>query len=224
LEGTQNLNSHLSTGSAKTERIAIIIIVLFNIVGLIGFVIPSLTVLFIKLVPWHLLLMAGVIVYSYNQLSSKFLSFALLVFTIGFSAELIGVHTGLLFGNYSYGETLGIKLFNVPLMIGVNWFLLIYSTGVLMQRSRIKNIYIRIIVGALVLVSLDLLIEPVAIHFDYWHWTGNGIPLKNYFCWFTLSAGMFFAFEKFQFKPQNKAAPALLIMQFVFFIVLALIN
>jgi putative membrane protein len=224
LEGTQDLNSHLSTGSAKTERIALIIIVLFHIVGLIGFVIPSLTVLFIKLVPWHLLLMAGVIVYSYNQLSAKFLSFGLLVFTIGFSAELIGVHTGLLFGNYSYGETLGIKLFEVPLMIGVNWFLLIYSTGVLMQRSRTKNIYTRVIVGALVLTFLDILIEPVAVHFDYWHWMGNTIPLKNYFCWFILSAGMLFVFEKFQFNPQSKAAAALLIMQFVFFIVLELMN
>ncbi|WP_295714837.1 carotenoid biosynthesis protein [Mucilaginibacter sp.] len=224
MEGTQNLNSHLSTGSAKTERIAIVIIVLFHIVGLIGFVIPSLTVLFIKLVPWHLLLMAGVIVYSYNQLSTKFLLFGLLVFTIGFSAELIGVHTGLLFGNYSYGETLGIKLFNVPLMIGVNWFLLIFSTGVLMQRSRIKNIYTRVIAGALVLTFLDMLIEPVAVHFDYWHWVGNSIPLKNYFCWFILSAAMLFVFEKFQFKPQSKAAAALLIMQFVFFIVLELMN
>ena len=217
------MNSHLSTGSAKTERTAIIIIVLFHIVGLIGFVIPSLRVLFIKLVPWHLLLMAVVIVYSYNQLSAKFLSFGLLVFTIGFSAELIGVHTGLLFGNYSYGETLGIKLFNVPLMIGVNWFLLIYSTGVLMQRSRIKNIYIRIIAGALALVSLDLLIEPVAIHFDYWHWTGNGIPLKNYTCWLLLSSVMLFIFEKFQFKPQNRAAVLLLVMQAVFFMILGLL-
>jgi putative membrane protein len=223
LEGTQDLNSHLSTGSAKTERIAIIIIVLFHIVGLVGFAIPSLSVLFIKLVPWHLLLMAGVIVYSYNQLSEKFLLFGLLVFTIGFLAELIGVHTGLLFGNYSYGETLGIKLFNVPLMIGVNWFLLIYSTGVLMQRSRIKNIYFRIIVGALVLVSLDLLIEPVAIHFDYWHWMGNSSPLKNYACWFLLSAAMLFIFEKFQFKPQNKAAVLLLVMQAVFFMILGLL-
>lgn len=223
MEGAQDLNSQLSTGSTKTERIAIIIIVLFHVVGLIGFIIPSLTILFLKLVPWHLMLMAVVIVYSHNQPSAKFLLFVLLVFTISFSAELIGVHTGLLFGNYSYGEALGIKLFNIPLMIGINWFLLIYSAGVLMQRSRIRNVFFRIITGALVLVLLDLVIEPVAIHFDYWHWTGNSIPLKNYFCWFLLSTGMLFIFERFRFKPQNKAAMVLLIIQFVFFMILGLI-
>ena len=109
-------------------------------------------------------------------------------------------------------------------MIAVNWFLLIYSTGVLMQRARVKNIYVRLIIGALALVMLDIIIEPVAIHFDYWHWAGNTIPVKNYICWFLLSAAMLFIFELFKFKQQSKVAPALLAMQFIFFLVLDSIN
>lgn len=178
-----------------------------------------------QLVPWHLLLMTVVIIYSHNQVNTKFLLFALLISVACFGAELMGVHTGLLFGNYSYGDTLGIKLFGVPLMIGVNWFLLIYATGVLMQqRSRVKSIYIRILAGALLLVLLDVLIEPVAIRFNYWHWADNTIPLKNYGCWFLLGAAMLYAFEKFKFDPQSKVAPVLLLMQFVFFMVLELMS
>jgi putative membrane protein len=224
MEGAQDLNSQLSTGSVKVERIAIIVIIVFHLVGLVGFILPGIDGKFLKLVPWHLLLMAGVIIYSYNRPDVKFLLFALLLFTLGFTVELIGVHTGLLFGNYTYGDTLGLKLFGIPLMIGVNWFLLIYATGVLLQRSRIKNIYIRILSGALLLVLLDVFIEPVAIHFNYWRWTGGVIPLKNYICWFLLSGVMLWVFERFKFNPQSKAGPALLVMQFVFFIVLWLMN
>lgn len=213
-----------SAADIRKTRIAIIIIILFHVVGLIGFAFTSLNTLFLNLVPWHLLLMAGIIVYSHDRADAKFLFFALLIFAFGFAAELIGVHTGLLFGSYSYGETLGLKLFGIPLMIGINWFLLIYSTGVLLQRSRIKSVYVRIIIGALILVILDFLIEPIAIHYDYWHWKGNGIPLKNYACWFALSAFMLFIFEQFKFKLQSKAAVVLLAMQFVFFVVLGLIN
>jgi putative membrane protein len=224
MERAQDLNSQLSTGSVKTERLAIIIIVIFHLVGLLGFIIPGIDSQFLKLVPWHLLLMAGVIIYNHNHTDSKFLLFALLLFVLGFGAEFIGVHTGLLFGNYSYGETLGLKLFGIPLMIGANWFLLIYAAGVLLQRSRVKNMYIRILAGALLLVLLDVFIEPIAIHFHYWHWTSGAIPPKNYICWFLLCSAMLWIFEQFKFNPQNKAAPVLLFMQFVFFIVLGLMS
>lgn len=206
------------------DKIAVIIIILFHIVGLVGFIVPSFDAVFLNIVPWHLLLMTIVILYSHKQPGGKFLLFALSIFVIGFMAEFIGVHTGWLFGNYTYGETLGIKLLNIPLMIGVNWFLLIYATGVSMQRSRVKNMFFRIITGALILVLLDLLIEPIAIHFDYWHWAGNSIPIKNYVCWFLLSAGLLFIFEQFKFKPQSVVAPVLLIMQFVFFMGLGIFN
>jgi putative membrane protein len=209
---------------ARPNRIAVIIIVLFHLVGLIGFILPSLDVIFLQLVPWHLLLMTGVIIYSHNKPDSRLLLFALLIFIVGFMAEFTGVHTGWLFGSYTYGETLGIQLFHIPLMIGINWFLLIYSTGVVLQRSMIKNVLVRIITGAMILVMLDILIEPIATHFDYWHWAGNNIPLKNYICWFLLSALLLFIFEKLKFKHQSIVAAVLLIMQFVFFGVLGIVG
>jgi putative membrane protein len=140
-----------------------------------------------------------------------------MIFIIGFAAEWIGVHKGWLFGSYTYGETLGTKVDGIPLTIGVVWFLLIYSTGVLMQYSRIKYVLIRVIVGAGVLVGLDMLIEPIAVRFDYWHWANNIIPDKNYICWFFLSVFMLLIFEIFKFKRQNIVGIVLLIAQFIFF-------
>jgi putative membrane protein len=224
MEGAQNLKALMSYAQTLKERVAVIIVILFHMVGLIGFIVPPFDSIFLDIVPWHLLLMMGVILFSHSELNGKFLLFVLIIFVIGFGAEFIGVHSGWLFGNYSYGETLGVKWFNIPLMIGVNWFLLIYSTGVSMRRSRIRNSFIRIIIGALILLVLDMLIEPIAIHFDYWHWAGNGIPVKNYVCWFLLSAVLLFIFEQFKFKQQGIVAPVLLIMQFVFFMGLGIFN
>jgi putative membrane protein len=216
MERPQNIN-HTNT------TIAVILVILFHLVGLIGLSVNSFKPLFLQIVPWHLLLMMLILFFSHKRFNTKFILFAILIFITGFFAEWVGVHTGGLFGNYTYGKTLGIKFSNIPLIIGANWFLLIYATGVLMQRSRIKSLAIRLLTGAMILVLLDRLIEPAAINFDYWHWASNTIPAKNYACWLLVSAVMLFVFEKFKFEKQNIVAPVLLITQFIFFIALLLI-
>lgn len=215
MERPQNLNIN--------PRLAIGIIILFHLVGLVGLSVPASRALFLQIVPYHLLLMVLVIFLNHKSISSRFGIFGLILFFSGFAVEWIGVHTGWLFGNYSYGNTLGYKVLSIPLMIGVNWFLLIYATGVAMQRSRVKSAFFRVIEGALILVILDVLIEPVAIKFNYWHWFRGTIPLKNYICWFLVSSVLLYVFERFDFKKQSMAAPVLLITEFMFFGLLNLV-
>jgi putative membrane protein len=210
--------------SSKGEQLTLIVIIaLFHVVGLIGLSMPLLQPLFLQLVPWHILLMLFMIIASHKPGSAKFLLFALLIFIAGFVLEWIGVHKNWIFGDYAYGETLGLQVYDIPLIIGVNWFLLIYSVGVLMQRVRIRSMFARAITGAIILVLLDLLIEPVAIKLDYWHWTNNSIPIENYIDWFLVSAIMLFVFEKFKFKKQSIVAPVFLLIQFLFFAILLVI-
>ncbi len=140
----------------------------------------------------------------------------------GFTIEWIGVHKHWVFGNYAYGKTLGFKLDQIPLMIGVNWFLLIYATGILLQKVPVKEAWIKVFTGAVLLVFLDLLIEPVAIRFNYWYWFSAIIPLKNYAGWLLVSMFFLTVFQRFNFKQQTWVAPVLLLVQFVFFVVLNL--
>jgi putative membrane protein len=207
MERPSGLNAKLAGG----------IIILFHVVGFVGLILPALRPLFLQIVPFHLLLMLLVIFFSHNLIDEKYIGFILIIYVLGFTAEWIGVHKGWLFGNYSYGKTLGTKLFDIPLTIGVNWFLLIYAVGVTMKLSRIRSQWARVILGALMLVWLDLLIEPVAIRFDYWHWANNVIPFKNYVGWFVVSGLMLWVFEQFKFRKQSWVAPLLLLVQFVFF-------
>jgi len=220
MEGPPNLKPKPYESTKSAQLTLIIIIVLFHTVGLIGLSMPSFRPLFLQLVPWHILLMLIVIIASHRPLDYRILLLALFVFIVGYVAEWIGVHKNWLFGNYSYGETLGLKFYDIPLIIGVNWFLLVYSSGVLMHQLRIRNVFSRVITGAIILVLLDLLIEPVAVKLDYWHWANNTIPLSNYAGWFLLSAVMLFAFEKSGFKKQSVVAPVFLLIQVLFFAVL----
>jgi putative membrane protein len=206
--------------SAKAAKI---IIVLFHTVGLIGLMLPATHVLFLKIVPFHLLLMLLVVFFNHKYIDERFVGFLLLIYVSGFLAEWIGVHKGWLFGDYVYGETLGTNVLDIPLTIGINWFLLIYSAGVTMQRLRIKSSWARIVLGALVLVLLDMQIEPVAVKFDYWHWADSIVPIKNYVCWFLVSGLMLWVFEQFKFRKQGWVGPVLLGVQFVFFGVLNLV-
>lgn len=203
-----------------TPRVAITVIILFHAVGLVGLLVPATRPLFLHIVPWHILLMFLVVVWSHKNFDERFIAFIAATFLFGILFEWVGVHKKWLFGDYAYGATMGLKLFDIPLTIGINWFLLIYAAGVTMQRSRLKSIAARVIAGALLLVLLDALIEPVAIRFDYWHWMDNIIPFKNYYCWFLVSAALLLVFEQFKFKKQSIAAPALLATEFVFFGVL----
>jgi putative membrane protein len=220
MEGPSGLKLKPHELTQREQNLLILVIILFHLVGLIGFAIPAVQPFFIKLVPWHILLMLVVILCSHRPMEGKFILFTLLIIISGLVLEWMGVHKNWIFGDYSYGQALGVQLDAIPITIGVNWFLLVYSAGVLMQLSRIRSAIMRIITGAIILVLLDLLIEPVAQHFNYWHWTNGIIPLKNYLGWFIVSVVMLFVFEQFKFKKQSIVAVVLLAVQFVFFAVL----
>lgn len=201
------------------QHILSAIIVLFHLVGLYGFLTPELTPLFIKLVPFHLLLMLFLLVISGYDGSAGMLVFAGIVYSAGFLIEAAGVNSGLIFGKYSYGSTLGVKLWETPLLIGVNWLLLVYSAGVLLETYKLKRLTFAL-TGALILVFIDLLIEPVALRYDYWQWLDGSIPFQNYLGWFFVSFCLFLVFFATKFRKQNAAAIVLLISQVCFFMVL----
>ena len=215
---------HQQAEELSINRKAISVIVIFHLIGLIGLSIPFTRPIFLQIVPWHLLLMLVVIVLNHNKIDSRFIFFLVIIFISGFAAEWVGIHKHWFFGDYTYGETLGTKILGVPLIVGVNWFLLTYSASVLMQRSRLKSMFFRVIIGSFILVLLDFLIEPLAIRLDYWHWADNVVPFKNYLSWFLAGVVMLSIYELFRFKYQRVVAPVLLLTQFTFFGILYLVQ
>jgi putative membrane protein len=72
---------------------------------------------------------------------------------------------------------------------------------------------------ASLMTVLDIFIEPVAIHLDYWHWKGMIIPVSNYMAWFAISFLLSYLFVKGKFRKHNPIAPFIFYIQFGFFVV-----
>ncbi len=194
-----------------------IFIVLFHGVGLYGFLTPSLNSLFIQLVPFHLMLMLVLLILSQPDKNQNYWIFMSAVSLLGFGIEVLGVSTGAIFGTYQYGRTLGFKFAGVPLLIGANWAILIFCTGVLIKKWNIKSNVYACLTGAFILVLTDVLIEPVAIKYDYWDWANSAIPVKNYVAWFIVSYIFLRLFFTMEFKKSNDIAIVLLFSQIIFF-------
>ncbi len=214
--------------------IATIIAVFFHTIGLIGLLYFDKD-FFIRATPFNLLLSFTLLLWTQEKINTRFILFVTICFCTGFAAEVIGVNTGMLFGNYTYGDVLGYKLQKVPLLIGVNWFIIIYCCGISIHTLLMKFVdrgeagkeappkslkAISVIVdGATLAVIFDWLMEPVAMKLGYWNWNGS-IPFFNYLCWFSISVLLLTFFHFIKFGKQNKFAVNLLLIQLMFFLLL----
>jgi putative membrane protein len=218
------------------NSIATLVAIIFHVVGLVGILYYDASS-FASMSALNLLLMFGLLLYTQKGINTGFIGFFLLAFSLSLFAEIIGVNTGILFGDYQYGDVLGTKLISVPLIIGVNWFVITYCIGCSMHQmlERLvrststandkKNKLIVslsvIIDGALLAVLFDWIMEPVAIRLGFWNWGGDGhVPFYNYFCWFMLSLLILLFFRWIRFDKTNKFALHLLLIQTMFFLIL----
>lgn len=200
----------------KKETILITILVIFHTVGLIGLQLPDFRKQFLALSFANLLLSFLVLVLSRHSKKVLFIGFLSVCFATGMIAEWIGIHTGLLFGDYQYGENLGIKIAGVPLIIGINWGVLSVSSCSLVYYINVPK-WLKAILAASFMTFLDFLIEPVAIVSDYWTWNSPEIPLFNYVCWFLISLPLHWLYFKLGLSEKNKTAVAMYLILLIFF-------
>ena len=182
--------------------ISILIIWLFNLSGILG-ILSSYSDWFLRLTPLNLMIYVVLIIWNLEHKSKKFLIAFSIPFFIGILTEYLGVNYGLLFGTYSYGENLGIKIWGVPLMICINWALLTIITADL-SRVIHKNIIVRSFLGGLLMMILDLIIEVSAPRFDFWQFENNLIPLKNYVDWFIIGSIAHYLYNQISLKTNTK--------------------
>lgn len=203
-----------------SERTARVAIVLWYLVGIAGFVIRPLRPWFQFLTPFGMVA-AAVLLFSFHEPKNRksgivFAAIAL----FGFLIEMIGVNTQVFFGNYEYGPALGLKVFNTPLAIGINWLVLVYCIAALLKKQQSRWFFP--LLGALAMVIFDGVMEPVAWRTGMWNWIEN-VTLQNYIDWFLVSALLFALIRILNVEINNRIAGLLLLMQFLFFLVLNLL-
>jgi putative membrane protein len=101
--------------------IAVFLMLFFNVTGSIALFIPALETTVLTLTPFNLLVTFFLFYWANNDFSINLIRTVIVVFFIGLFIEILGVNFKVIFGEYSYGETLGFKVLKTPIIIGLNW-------------------------------------------------------------------------------------------------------
>ena len=174
----------------------------------------------LDLTPLQLLSCFGLLVWNHpDGPRDRLWRFLAVAFLTGYWVEVAGVATGRIFGSYAYGEILGPKLWETPLLIGVNWAMLVYAGNCLANRwlDGRGGWWVRALAGAVFPVALDLLLEPVAIAHGMWTWETGNPPLQNYLGWFAVSLALSLLHQRWLPDCRNPVAGWLLLAQAAFF-------
>lgn len=199
-----------------TSWILIGILVIFHSVGFFGLVFGDQSY-FLSLSPLNLCIAFTCLVLALNNWTiQRFWTF-LIIGCTAFLLEFIGVQTGYLFGNYWYGANLGWKIGGVPIVIALNWIMLCVGSTSIASKLTTKPFY-QALIAAFLMTSLDVIIEPVAIWSDFWHWQNEIVPVYNYVCWFFAAFGLNFFLLKREKINASKVPSALFVILSIFFI------
>ena len=117
---------------------------------------------------------------------------------IGLQAEAVGVRTGVPFGRYAYADTLGTKLFEVPVIVPLAWVMMSYPCLLLgrqLARGMRHQATSVALTGGLTLAAWDLFLDPQMVDAGHWTWAYPnpalpgipGIPLTNFVGWMVVA-------------------------------------
>jgi putative membrane protein len=198
----------------KYQSYLLYFLILVYISGSIGFIVNP--AFFSPFTPYTLLLTCFVFLIHSPLADKKFLFAFFSIAFLGFIIEVIGVKTGLVFGKYSYGDGLGFKILNVPLIISINWAMLIFA-GIRIVSSIFANKIVSLVFAALLVTLIDLVIEQVAPKLDFWQFE-EGLPgLHNYLGWIGVAFFTSYFFYPTIIKGNRSVSLIILILQIIFF-------
>jgi putative membrane protein len=204
----------------KAEHVFTAMLCVFYGVGIAGHIHAVTRHSIVRLTPIVLLVYGLAVLYFSTHLKRRLLVWCACTYVVTFFIEVLGVQTGSVFGQYYYGEMLGVKVLDVPLVIGFNWVLVVLG-AVHLARKMVKNDLLIAAAAGMVTVIFDIPLEVVAVKLDYWHWTSGGVPLQNYLAWFCISFIMAYVFCRMKLDVKGNIPVYYLGAQFVFFIVIA---
>lgn len=193
---------------------------IFYTVGIAGHIYPPTLPLMISLTPWVLLVFGLLVLLQVHPGPPARAAIWLgCTYLFTFTLEALGVATGNVFGDYWYGSSLGFQLFDVPLVIGFNWTIIVLAISTEVYRSVRNPLWGSLLAGGGA-VLFDWVMEPAAISLDYWHWAQRTIPLQNYLAWFAIAALCSWSFRKLRVHTASRLGAFYVLIQLAFFVVL----
>ena len=201
-------------------RLSVFFLWLINVSGFFG-ITSDQSEFFLSTTPYVLSLTLLLLILNHDLSDKKSKIGLILIFLFGLIVEILGVNYGLFFGEYSYGANLGPKIYEVPFVIGLNWVLLIIATGSVSDKLIKGKEIFKILFASFLMVLIDLLIEQSAPKLDYWVFIISPVPFSNYLWWFIFSLCFQYIFFKTVKTKEYNLSSNILVIQFLFFGMLA---
>lgn len=194
-------------------------ILIFYLVAVLGFLIPWTHSVFVAIIPYALLLSVYLLGLYHERYSVKDIVVFFEIALMGFFVEVVGVNTGAVFGRYVYGDALGPKVLDTPLLISLNWLFLTYAAYSVSQR--VSGLwFVQVLLTPTLLLLYDLVLEQIAPLMDMWSWENSVVPFKNYLAWWVIGLVFTFSLRFFRVESKNPLALILFFTQFLFFVIL----
>ncbi len=162
-----------------------------------------------------ILLGLSIVIILTHKYKKKFAIWSVVTYLTTMMLEILGTNAVLIFGEYSYGNNLGIKLFGVPLIIGLLWIILILGSVSVVNRLKLQPFY-----SGLVLIIFDIPLEIVATRQELWHFVG-GVSLINFLTWGLIGILFSYYLDRIKIKFASKTGSTLFIGQGLIFALIA---
>lgn len=126
------------------------------------------------------------------------LTFVVVTAGLAFAAEVVGVRTGVPFGDYAYSSSLGPELLDVPVVVPLAWTMMAYP--VFLAARQVTRRWTAV-VGAIGLAGWDVFLDPQMVADGRWHWSDptpslpgvDTVPLTNLVGWLAVAFVMMLA-------------------------------
>jgi len=197
-------------------RFSVFFVWLINISGFFG-VLSDQKDFFLSTSPFAILITFILLVLNYDFKQKGFITAVISIITIGFLVEFLGVNYDLFFGSYEYGNNLGYKIGGVPIIMSVNWLVLIFLTGSLTEKIIPNSLPLKVMFASLLMVFLDIFLEICAPKLDYWQFHDDIVPMSNYNSWFVISAICLYIYFRLIKNKEYTLSTNMLVIHFAFF-------
>jgi len=197
-------------------RFSVFFVWLINISGFFG-LLSDQKDFFLIMSPLAILITFILLILNYDFKQKGFITALISIITIGFLVEFLGVNYDLFFGSYEYGNNLGYKIGGVPIIMSVNWLVLIFLAGSFTEKIIPNPLPLKVLFAALLMVFLDIFLEICAPKLDYWKFNEEVVPISNYNSWFIISAICLYIYFKLIKEKEYTLSTNMLAIHFAFF-------
>lgn len=205
--------TQINTSASKVVWFLVALYLLFTFIKSLTGLIPDGLIVFLNI---GILLSIAVIHGVFQYGLRNFLIFFVIVFVISSAYENLSVATGFPFGSYHHAESLGPKLFLVPIIIAptyfvvgyISWCLALTLLDVFNKQLKGDQIWSVPLVASFVMTMWDLQIDSISSTIYkgwFWHDGGSffGVPIMNYLGWLLCTYSFFQIFAIYLFKASQ---------------------